>query len=232
MTNYEITTNNQIPKWSFKIGAYFVILISSLVLLSSCGDLETALSSLAVSPSSSTVGISQSKTFTIVAYDSNGLVTSASPSWSVTGGIGSISSNGLFTAGSSTGTGTVVASSGGVSGSAAITITDKCWVEGKVTGAQDAGGVENILISIDGTSLTDRTDSNGEYSISNISAGTYNVFTQTDHQIYSSGSTEVTLSAGETKTVNFYLTVRDGVVQLPTTTVFSFSVPTTTIPLF
>ena len=193
-----------------------------LLFLPSCGDLETTLSSLAVSPSSSTVGISQSKSFTIVAYDSNGLVTSATPSWSVTGGIGSISSNGLFIAGSSAGTGTVVATSGGVSGSATITITDKCWVEGKVTGARDSGGVENILVSIDGTSLTDRTDSDGDYSVAGITAGTYWVKTQADHQIYTSISSEATLTAGETETVNFYLTVRDGIGSIPTTTLPTF----------
>ncbi|MFC1571120.1 carboxypeptidase-like regulatory domain-containing protein [Candidatus Margulisiibacteriota bacterium] len=198
------------------------LLLSCLLLviaLSGCGDLEEdALSSLTVLPSSATVGMSQTKLFSVVGHDSSGIITSVSPSWSVTGGIGIISSTGLFTAGSSTGQGTVVAVYGGKTDSSTVTITDKSWIAGKITGERDAAGVQNVTVSLRGTSYSDTTDSGGDYSVANITAGTYEVYTQENHQIYLMSSEEVTVASGETKTVNFYLLVRPGIPEIPTTT--------------
>lgn len=200
----------------------FAILVSSFVIwLAGCGDIEGELASLNISPSGATIGISQSQLFTASGEDDLGFIVDVDPTWSVTGGIGTINSNGLFTAGASTGAGSVVASYGGKSSSASVTVTDKCWIEGRVTGEQDPGGVQNILVSLRGTSLFDRTDSGGEYSISNVAAGTYNVYTQEDHQIYNSVSWEVMVASGQTRTQNFYLTVRPGVVTTTSTTLFS-----------
>ncbi|MFC1540709.1 carboxypeptidase regulatory-like domain-containing protein [Candidatus Margulisiibacteriota bacterium] len=186
--------------------------------LSGCGDLTSELSSLTVSPSSATVGINQSQLFTVVARDSLGFIITVEPAWSVSGGGGSISPSGLFTAGGSTGSGTVTATYGQTSATASVTITDKCWVVGRVTGERDPAGVVDIVVSLDGPSLDDRTDSGGYYSISGITAGTHWVYTQTDHQIYQSASTEVTISAGQTSTTNFFLIVREGLPDVPTTT--------------
>ncbi len=183
-----------------------------VISLSGCGDIDSDLTGLTISPSSATIGIDQYYSFTVVARNTVGTIVSVSPSWSVTGGIGAVTSGGRFTAGSTLGEGSVVASYGGKSASATVTVTDTCWIEGRVTGERDSGGVENVLVSIrEDPTLFDRTDSDGDYSISNITAGTYEVYTQENHQIYVSVSQEVTVASGETDdTVNFYLTARSG----------------------
>ncbi len=202
--------------------AFLILVLSFVICIAGCGDIDGELESLTISPSSATVGINQSQLFTARGEDNYGFLVDVDPTWSVTGGIGSInSSSGLFTAGASIGSGYVVAAYEGVSAQAPVTVTDKCWIEGRVTGEQDPGGVQNILVSLRGTSLFARTDSGGEYSISNVPAGTYNVYTQEDHQIYNTVSQEVTVASGQTKIQNFYLTVRPGVVTTTSTTLFS-----------
>ena len=198
------------------------VLLVCISLAVSCGDIDTEAASLTISPASATVGISQSKQFSVIAKNSAGFIVDVTPTWSVSGSIGSINSSGLFTAGASTGSGTVVAAAGDISNSAAVTLTDKCWIEGRITGEQDPGGVQNILVTLRGTAMSDRTDSSGDYSVSNVPAGTYDVYTQEDHPIYLSSSQEVTVSSGETATRNFYLTVRPGTPTVPTTTFPTF----------
>ena len=188
-----------------------------VLLLSSCGDLETELASLTINPASATVGISQAQNFTVVAKDSAGFIVQVSSTWSVSGGIGSINANGLFTANSSTGEGSVVATYGSITDSAAVTITDKCWIEGKVKGDEDSGGVYNILVTAREASRSDRTDANGDYSISNLPAGTYEVYVEDKrtNPIYLSSTYEVTVASGETGTQNFFLYARSDRPEFP-----------------
>ncbi len=82
------------------------------------------LTSISVSPASASVVVSGSQQFSATALDQNGnpMATQPSFSWSVDGG-GTISSSGLFTAGSTAGTFTVTASSGSVSGTASVSVT-------------------------------------------------------------------------------------------------------------
>ncbi|MFH1541678.1 MAG: carboxypeptidase regulatory-like domain-containing protein [bacterium] len=197
----------------------FSLLIFAL-LLAGCGDLEeSAISSITVSPSTATVGVNQSKNFSINAYDSGGIITSVSPTWGVSNGLGSISASGVFTAGAAAGSEIVTASYGSKSSSATVTITENCWIAGRITGSLDTTGVQGVSVSLrDNSNYTDTTDSGGYYSIASLPAGTYEVYTQENHQIYSSSSEEVTVSSGETKTVNFFLTVKEGIPSLPTTT--------------
>ncbi|MBU0672115.1 MAG: carboxypeptidase regulatory-like domain-containing protein [Candidatus Margulisbacteria bacterium] len=197
-------------------------LLLVLVVIFGCGDISSGVSSLTISPSPVTVGINQPQAFTVLGINSLGQIVSVTPTWSVTGSIGTVNSNGVFIAGAATGSGTVVATYDDKSASASITVTDKCWVEGKITGELDAGGVQSILVSVSGTSYSDRSDSNGNYSISNVPAGTYHVYTEENNQIYQSVSSEVTVTAGQTKTQNFYLTVRPGVPIPSTTTIPDF----------
>lgn len=89
-----------------------------------CGEAPT-LTSILVSPGSTSVPAGQSVQFTATGYDQFGAAMSPQPSvaWSVSGG-GTISSGGLFTAGTSAGGPYLVtASSGGVSGNANVTVT-------------------------------------------------------------------------------------------------------------
>jgi hypothetical protein len=83
------------------------------------------LTSISVSPASASVVVGGTQQFTATAKDQFGNLLSPQPSfsWMVSGG-GTINSTGLFTAGSAAGGPyTVTASSGGVSGTASVTVT-------------------------------------------------------------------------------------------------------------
>jgi len=89
-----------------------------------CGDAAPALATIAVSPSSASVAIGGTQQFSARADDQFGQPLNPQPTftWSTSGG--SISSSGLFTAGSTAGGPfTVSAMSGSVSGSATVTVT-------------------------------------------------------------------------------------------------------------
>jgi hypothetical protein len=85
---------------------------------------NATLTSISVAPSSATVSTGATQQFTATGADQFGVALAAQPSfsWAVSGG-GSISTSGLFTAGGTAGGPyTVTASSGGVSGTAGVTI--------------------------------------------------------------------------------------------------------------
>lgn len=173
--------------------------------LGGCGDITNEIASLEISPSTVTVGINQTQSFNAIAKDSLGqFVSGTTVSWSVTGGIGSISSAGIFTAGSIEGTGQVVASAGGLSKSADVSTTTKGWLRGNVTDTNF-----NLVIGIrvylaDNPALGDNTDSSGNYLISTIPPGTYEVSIDARNNT-SAGSAEVTIPPGRTITQNFQL---------------------------
>jgi len=79
--------------------------------------------SIAVSPASATLTTGGTQTFTAVAKDQNGTALAMQPAftWTVTG-VGSVSSAGVYSAGSTAGSATVMAASGTVSGTAAVTV--------------------------------------------------------------------------------------------------------------
>ncbi len=82
------------------------------------------LTTISVSPASASVQTGGTKQFTATGKDQFGQPMSPQPTftWSVTGD-GTIDSSGLVTAGATTGTFTVTAASGGVSGTASLTVT-------------------------------------------------------------------------------------------------------------
>ena len=84
-----------------------------------------ALSSITVSPSTVTLPISGTQSFSAVGRDAGGNVVAVTPVWTLVAGGGAIDAAGLFTAGTVPGTftNTVTATSGGVTGSASVTIT-------------------------------------------------------------------------------------------------------------
>lgn len=181
--------------------SFIVLSFSFAVLLSGCGDLDTEIESLTISPSRATVGVDQYQLFTVTGKDELGMIVDVDPSWSVSGGIGDITSAGLFTAGSASGEGTVVATYKELSVSAAVTVTDLGWIAGRV---YDSKGslVPNLKVYLKGTDLLDFTDTNGDYSISDVPAGTYEVWTQ-ETSVYRAASDEVTVESGETSTADF-----------------------------
>ncbi len=188
-------------------------------LLVGCGDITGELATLSVSPSTKTVGVNQPQGFTAIGKDSNGFIVQVNPTWSVEGGIGSISTSGIFTAGSTEGTGYVVATSSTISGKATVTVTAKGWLEGVLSGSY--GAVEGIRVALLGyeTTLVDFADASGNYSISDIPAGTYTAYTRAN-DLYQSSSTEVTIASGETETWNVTLNPQPWVTTT-TTTFFS-----------
>ncbi len=185
----------------FLIGTFVISCLSFVIFLGGCGDVTGDLVSLSISPTKVTVGVSQSQVFTVVGHDSVGMIVEVSPTWSVTGSIGTISSNGLFTAISTAGSGTVVASSDDLSATASVTITDKGWVIGRVFNSTGAS-VPGMKVYLKNTALLDFTDSSGYYSIANVPPGTYEAWTM-QTEVYRSASQEAEVTAGGTDTINF-----------------------------
>ncbi len=102
------------------------------------------LTSISVAPSPASVAVSKTQQFSATAKDQSGnaLVPQPSFSWTVSGG-GTITSSGLFTAGSTAGGPyTVTATSGGVSGTASVTVTASTPItigETSILGTNDSG---------------------------------------------------------------------------------------------
>jgi len=83
------------------------------------------LATITVTPTPTTLAIGATQQYTAVGKDASGNTVAISPTWAVAGGSGSISGSGLFTAGTVPGTftNTVMATSGGISGHATVTVT-------------------------------------------------------------------------------------------------------------
>jgi hypothetical protein len=187
---------------------------------SGCGDLGT-ISSLTVTPANTTIGIKQIQVFYVTATNSLGnIVTNISPTWSVTGGIGSIGSTGLFTAGSASGEGYVVATYENITGKTKVTVTTKGWLAGKVFSSV-FGYVAGIKVYLKdhASTLSTWSQSGGVYSIANIPPGTYEALT-TATDTYQAASKEVAVASGETFPWDFVLQLQPGVV-IPTTTLWN-----------
>lgn len=109
------------------------------------------LTSISVAPASASVPVNGTKQFTATAKDQSGnvMVTQPSFNWSVSGG-GTITSSGLFTAGSTAGGPyAVTAASGGVSGTSSVTVTAASSItigETQVLGGWDNGN-GNLLVA-------------------------------------------------------------------------------------
>jgi hypothetical protein len=194
----------------------FCLLLAFLV---GCGDLtDSDLVSITVSPDNATVGVSHTKAFSALGKDSTGKIIVPTVTWAVSGGIGSIASSGLFSAGASGGTGYVIATSGSISGQTKVSITANGWIEGAVTASDGSipSGLKVYLAEL--AAAVDFTNSSGLYSLDGIPAGTYQLKTIAT-AIYGETSNEVTVSSGETVTSNIFVTVNSNVPSIPTTTI-------------
>jgi hypothetical protein len=182
-----------------------------------CGDISGEISSVTINPETVSVGVSKSYLFTALGKDSVGKIVDVTITWSVEGGIGEVLPSGLFKAGGTEGTGSVVASAGSFSDSATVTITAKGWLTGRVQ-AIDAGYLPGIKVSLkDHPLFTEYTNTSGSYTIASIPAGTYLAYTDETTNYYSASS-EVTIASGETVTWSPLLTLKPGVPTIPTTT--------------
>jgi len=136
---------------------------------------NATVTTVSVAPSTATVGAGATQQFSASATDQFGAALSPLPgvAWSVAAGGGGISTGGLYTAPASAGSATVAALSGGVTGTAAVTITapppsvlslslSPASVAGgssstgtvTLTGTAPAGGVSVALSSSDTTVAT------------------------------------------------------------------------------
>ncbi len=111
------------------------------------------LTSIAVSPPSASLAVGGAQQFTATARDQYGAAMSPQPAfaWSVSGG-GSIGASGLFTAATPGGPYTVTASSGGVSGTASVSVVapagDFTLVASPTSGTVRRGSSASYTISI------------------------------------------------------------------------------------
>jgi FG-GAP-like repeat len=108
------------------------------------------LTSVVVTPTSANVADGGAQQFSAIALDQFGVAMASQPtlSWSATG-LGSVSSSGLYTAPSNTGSGQVTATSGSFSGSASVTVT-----------AAASNVIDTVVLHTDG-SLTEFDPSAG-----------------------------------------------------------------------
>ena len=85
----------------------------------------SSLTSLVISPNPQTLPINGTQQFAAVGTNAAGTAVSVTPTWSIVAGGGSITSSGLFTAGTTTGTfaSTVKATSGSISSTATVVVT-------------------------------------------------------------------------------------------------------------
>ncbi len=105
------------------------------------------LATITVTPNPETLAANSASQFTATGEDADGNTVTFTPTWTVVNGGGAIDSNGLFTAGGTTGTfnNTVQASSGGVDGFATVTVV--------------AGAVATITVTPDPETLAANTTS-------------------------------------------------------------------------
>jgi hypothetical protein len=85
---------------------------------------QQTLTSMTLSPASASIATSATQQFTATGYDQFGASMGTQPAitWTVSG-VGSVSTSGLYSAGTTAGTATITATSGGVSKTASVTVT-------------------------------------------------------------------------------------------------------------
>ena len=112
-------------------GSYtFLVTIADtggLTATSSIGvTVNQTLTTITDSPSSASLNLNGTQSFSAIGYDQFGAALAVQPSftWAEASGVGSINASGLYTAGSVAGSATITATSGSVAGSAAVTVTN------------------------------------------------------------------------------------------------------------
>jgi len=146
-----------------------------------------------------------------------GTLLTVTPTWAVQGSIGSISTNGLFIAGTLEGSGLVLATVGSVTGEAVVTITANGWLQGVVTDVQgkQVYGIQVYLK--ERPTLFCVTSSNGSYSIGSIPAGKYRASINAT-TYYIAASQEVTVGRGAIASWSPVLQLQPDIPTIPTTT--------------
>lgn len=184
-----------------------LFLLISIIALSGCGEEPLTISKIIVTPSPATVGINKSLSFAATAYTQNNRIVSATFSWSVSSGIGTIDSTGKFYAGGSELSGSVTATTQGISGSAAVSTTTKGSVSGTIRNSQ-GGVVSGIKVYLAASpTVSTLSDSTGKYTLGNVSSGTWEVLTQ-ENATYLLTSIEVFVATAEASSGDIILNNR------------------------
>jgi PKD repeat protein len=169
------------------------------------------LSSISVMPATATVLPGNTQTFTATGFDQYGIVLATQPAftWSVDSG-GTIDTTGVFTAGSSGGTFTVTAASGGLSGTASVI------VDAPTLASPPTVNPTNIQVNVPVTFTASASDPSGATVTYNWNFGDGSTATggNATHTFTSAGDFTVTLtitnSAGGSTTNTMNITVTPG----------------------
>jgi hypothetical protein len=126
---------------------------------------DQTLTSISVSPATKTLNENQTQQFSALGYDQFGNAMASQPSftWSKAFGVGSVSSQGLFTAPYGTGSASVTATSGSVSGSASITVANAAPTVA-VAAAATPGTVTGTSTALSVLGADDGVEANLTYS--------------------------------------------------------------------
>jgi len=211
--------NSSLRLYLTLLGCFLLAGIFLIVAQQGCGDLSGEVVSLTVVPSTKTIGINQSQVFQAYGVDVSGNSVTPSVTWSLEGNIGSVSSNGLFIANGTANSGKIVATTAtAVAARASVVVTYEGWIAGNV---KDELGktVPGIKLYIPGTSSQAFSDSNGDYSISQVPQGTYEVWATDPRTIYYDASLEAVVSSGETVRVDFTMIYYTKPTDIPTPTI-------------
>ena len=158
------------------------------------------IASITVSPATATVQSGATQQFTATVLDTDGAAVSVTPTWAVTGGVGAVDGDGLFTGGA-TGSGGVTATAGGVTGSATVTVTAANNVPVANAGI-DQSGQTGVTVTLDGTSSSDADSEPLTYAWTQSGGPTITLSSTT-----AASPTFLPVTAG---TYIFSLTVNDG----------------------
>ncbi|MEQ8186402.1 MAG: Ig-like domain-containing protein [Candidatus Eremiobacterota bacterium] len=125
--------------------------------------------------------------------------------WSVEGGIGVVDSNGLFTA-TTPGQGKVIAVWDTLSSYSDVRVKGDSEDTGTLHGFVSSGTmmVPGVIIEVDGISEIGITDVNGEYTITEILPGNYNVTATLNNQ--TAGQEKINIKANKINECNFIIT--------------------------
>lgn len=150
--------------------------------------------------------------FYAAAYNATNQPATATFTWAVTSGIGTVDANGVFYAGSSPSSGSVTATASGISGSASITVTDRGAISGRLTNSE-GGVVSGVAVYITNLpSFSATSDLHGDYSIASVYPGSYEVKTR-ENLTYISSTGEARVEAGGTASANLALTYRVEIIS-------------------
>ena len=108
-----------------RIAGALVVLAVAGLLTAACSDSSgpRITASVAISPTTATIPVGGTQQFTAVVKNKNGDVLSVTPIWAVTSGGGTITSTGLYTAGSTPGAVTITVTCTGITATATVTVT-------------------------------------------------------------------------------------------------------------